>query len=212
MYVIVLRQFPFGMVGIVLMFCCILSFCIRRSKKIEAEKSQNFWDRETEANASRKADISGLDYLKVPVDRLPLGLCPSFDELVANENKLRELSEQKILNLGNRTNTDVKLEYGAGNFEFLSECDASYQNLLRCLSKEAELLLSLTFTKEAAKVLEYSISIGDDISKDYITLANIYKSESDHKSLTILIGKAECIDSLTKKKLIQDLEEIEKSF
>ena len=209
---ILAKTFPFGTVGLVLLFCFILSMAIKRAKHKESQDSQSFWDKETKANSSRKKDISGLEYLKVPVDSLPFGLCPSFSELEANEANIRKLAERKLFSLGNRTNTQVKLEFGVGNFDFLSECDAAYQQLLRCLSKEAELLMSLSFTKEAVQVLNYSLSIGDDIPKDYITLANIYKSESDRKSLAKLIARAEQIDSLTKKKLIEDLEKIEASF
>ena len=68
------------------------------------------------------------------------------------------------------------------------------------------------FNREAEEVLNYSLSIGSDISKDYIALAEIYKDRCDRAALNDLIERAESLESVTKNKLIDSLEQILDSF
>ncbi len=201
-----------SIIGPTLVLAVLIAYEIAKNTSKEKKSSDAFWDKEREANTSRKKDISKLPYIKVPLESLPFGLLPAFEELVTNENAIRELSGEKILSLRGKTNTEVKLEYGIPNFEFLCTCDENYLKLIRCLSKEAELLLSMNFEREAEEVLNYSLSIGSDIPKDYIALANLYKTRFDRASMNNLLERADALESLTKKHLIESLEEISNSF
>ncbi len=201
-----------AVIGPSLVLAALIAYEIFKNTNKERKASEEFWAKETEANSARKKDISKLDYIKVPVDALPLGLCPAFDEVTANEETIKELSKEQIFSLKGMSNTDVKLTYGVANFEFLCECDERYSRLLQALSKEAELLSSLSFDREAEQVLNYAFSIGTDLPKDYIRLAEIYRDRRDRNALNDLMDKAELLDSPTKASLIEKLEEIEDSF
>jgi hypothetical protein len=201
-----------AIIGPSLVLAALIAYEIFKNTKKEKEASEEFWDREREANTARKKDISDLPYINVPLDKLPFGLCPAFEEVVANEKAIEELAKTKILSLKGRSNTEIKLEYGITNFEFLCKCDENYLKLIQALSREAELLLSLSFDREAETVLNYSLSIGSDIPKDYIMLAEIYKGRFDRKSLNDLIEKADTLELLTKKSLLEKLESIADSF
>ncbi len=201
-----------AVIGPSLVLCLLIAYEIRKNTRKEKKASDDFWARENEANSTRKKDISKLEYITVPLDSLPLGLCPAYEELTANEDSLRELAGQQIFNLEGRSNTDVKLEYGVANFEHLCACDERYLRLLQLLSKEAELLYSMMFEAEAEQILSYSLSIGSDIPKDYIMLAEIYRNRGDHGAVSGLIEKAESLEGLTKKGLVEKLEGIFDSF
>ena len=201
-----------AVIGPTLVLAVLIAYEIAKNTTKERKSSDAFWDKEREANTSRKKDISTLPYIKVPVDTLPFGLLPAFEEIVNNEEAIREIAKEKILSLRGKTNTEVKLEYGITNFEFLCACDEQYLKLIQCLSKEAELLLSMNFEKEAEEVLNYSLSIGSDIPKDYIALAKLYKARFDRASMNNLLERADALESLTKRHLIDSLEDISDSF
>ena len=201
-----------AIIGPSLILALLIAYEIRKNSAKERSASEKFWDKENKANSSRKKDISLLDYIIVPVDRLPFGLMPAFDELTATEDEIRKLSHEKIYSLKNRSNTDVKLEYGVPNFEFMCACDERYMKLIRLLSKEAELLHSMSFENEAEDVLKYSLSIGSDIPKDYIRLAEFYRNRNDRPAVEELIRRADSLDLLTKRSLVSTLEDIRDSF
>ena len=201
-----------SIIGPSLVLAVLIAYEIAKNTRKEKQASESFWDREMEANTSRKKDISNLPYINVPLDKLPLGLLPAFDAMTANEAEIRALAKEKILSLRGKSNTDIKLEYGVTNFEFLCKCDENYLKLLQCLSKEAELRRAMYFNREAEEVLNYELSIGSDISKDYIALAEIYKDRCDRAALNDLIERAESLESVTKNKLIDSLEQILDSF
>lgn len=70
-------------------------------------------------------------------------------ELKKYEETLQSLAGQKILNLGGKTNTDLKLEYGVANLETLCACDENYTTLCRTIYEYAECLKKLGHDAEA---------------------------------------------------------------
>ena len=43
----------------------------KKSSRENQQKKESFWDRERKANVSRKKDISLLNYIIIPLERLP---------------------------------------------------------------------------------------------------------------------------------------------
>lgn len=194
-----------AVIGPTLVLCLLLAYEIRKNSKIERKTSEDFWAKEAEANTARKRDISNLNYVYVPLDTLPFGLCPAFEELEATEEDIRRLASEKIYSLSGMTNTEVKLAYGIANFDFLCQCDERYLQLLQALSKEAGLLYSMSFVEETEAVLDYALSIGSDIPKDYLLLAEIYKSRGNFEGIRALISRVEGFESSTKGSLLEKL-------
>ena len=97
-----------------------------RHAQSQEMSSEEFWRREREASFTRKADISGLPYVKVPdslFDGLPVLKEPRYNESL---ERLKALAGTEMLNLTGITNTELKSRYGVGNFTFLSECNERY--------------------------------------------------------------------------------------
>ena len=170
-----------------------------------------FWEKERLANTTRKKDLSELDYITIPVNELPF---PSLEdeEIKEVQKRLQKLATEKIVNFTGITNTELKLQYGAPNIEYLMAFDKNYLELVRSLYRYAKLLYEQGYKEEATAILEYGISIKTDVSANYTLLASIYKEKNDTKRIDFIISQAEMLNSLTKKSLLANLNEIRNSL
>ena len=116
--------------GLFIFFVCMFAYLRHKSTAAEEAAAESFWNRENEANHTRRKDISGLPYITIPLADFPMGIYDN-PELKKYEETLQSLAGQKILNLGGKTNTDLKLEYGVANLETLCACDENYTTLCR---------------------------------------------------------------------------------
>lgn len=179
----------------------------RRQKALAEKKEQEFWDREKRANSVRKKSLDGLDYVRIPLDKLPMDALPEDEKAREYKELLTYLSTQPIVNLTGFTNTDLKLEYGTANITPLSQYDQNYTALVRTLQQWAELLLNAALTEEAETVLAYAISIGTDVSHTYYALAKIYDGRMEYDKIADLIHRAEGLRSALRNSIVRTLQE-----
>lgn len=176
----------------------------RRTDRIASQSSEAFWERERQANLTRKKDISNLDYIHVPVNTLPFPETDS-EEIGDIQKHIINLASGKIVNFTGVSNTDLKLQYGAPNINILMEYDKNYLELVRSLYRYGKLLYDKQLTDEALTVLKYALSIKTDISANYTLLATIYKEKNDLEGINSVISAAEELTSMTKKALLANL-------
>lgn len=198
------------MLIIILAFTIWLHFMIRKSDRNSRENKEKFWEEETKSNQVRKVDISGLDYIKIPMDTLPI-FETTDKTLVSIHKTITDLSQKSILNLTGLSNTELKLHYGVANLTFLSECDNNYTLLVRTLYQWGSYLYQIGNVEDALKVLEYGITCKTDVGKHYHLLATIYKDTNKSDKITNLIEVAESISSLMKDSILKDLKAIQES-
>ncbi len=193
------------LLGIFVIVTAYIAIRQRHATNAEHEVWDQFRVREQDANWTRKQDISNLAYIKLPIDRLPLG---KYDDetLASYETALRDLSTQPICNLNGISNTDLKLRYGAANLNTLSQCDTNYSTLVSLLANYAEKLYELSHVSEAKEVLEYAISLGTDVAKTYELLATIYEYEKTPEKIHVLYESAEKISSIRRDAILRRLE------
>ena len=212
-------KYPFFASFIVFGF--LFSFSLKRRTKKEKNYIFNFWEREREADATRRKSLENLEYVAVPLHDLPMDLLRELPEVETCHNKIRELSEKKIVNFAGLSNTELKLEYGAPNIHLLSEYDQNYEDLITTLQEWASLLLQNwgegaqlcpeNERKPAAKtILAYAVSIGSDIFASYEKLVKLYLEDGEQDKIPDLKKKAENIRSLSKGRILTLLEESEK--
>lgn len=192
--------FPFFV--LFLLLCIFIMYTVKRSQRLSKQQSVQFWNRESEADNVRKQDISHLNYIYIPIESLPFGI-DSSPEVQKLETVLRQLDSTQILNLNGYTNTDLKLEYGVSNLNFLSECDDRFILLVRTLYQWACLLLEHDYVEAAIQVAEYSVEIGSDISGCYYMLTDYYRLMNDQKSFNHLKKTAETLTGINAN-LIKD--------
>lgn len=190
-----------------LALCYIVSRNVSRFKKSHGQSHEEFLEQESRANSVRKADISALPYVEIPLNELPLDALSACG-CSALAEELRALASVKILNLSMYTNTELKLMYGPANLTALSDCDDAYTSLIMLLNKIGASLLEADRPDDAEKFLSFAISIGSDITTSYTMLATLYAKKHDINRIDWLIGNADSLTSLSGKTIQNNLRSI----
>ncbi len=200
----------FIIAGLLLFFYLWMRFGnAKANRKIQEEKNA-FWEKENVSNTTRKVDISGLDYLVIPIDCLPF--TETTDEvLISLQNSITALSQRPILNLTGLSNTDLKLKYGVANITLLSEYDSNYTLLVNSLYQWGSYLYEHEKIPEATTVLEFGVQCKTDVSKHYLLLATIYKDANKPEKIDNLILVANSLQTLMKDSILSALKEIKLS-
>jgi tetratricopeptide (TPR) repeat protein len=184
---------------IIIVFIIILTARLRKNTRIEDEAEERFWEREREANSTRKADISRLDYITIPAELIPAAASSDAAK------KLQALSDKTILNLTGLSNTDLKLQYGVANLEVLSEYDANFTELVNALAAYGKELYDTERIAEAKDLFEYAVSIQADSGVIYTTLADIYQSCGETEKIKGLVDSAEKLNTLSRDSIVNKL-------
>jgi hypothetical protein len=189
---------------LILIFVLWFQYEIRKgSKKTESDKDE-FWAKEKEANLTRRKDISGLDYLTISASSLPMG-DHEDDTLNSYRDTFRKMEGKKALNLSGKTNTELKLEYGAANLNQLMEYDNNFITFVGMLHKWADRLYTKGYVEEAKEVLEYGVACLTDVPKSYRLLAEIYYNSDSISQIDHLIETIANTKITDKEKLINEL-------
>jgi len=180
---------------------------MRKSNSSVDEENKAFWEREKQANFARTRDISTLNYLTVTEEELPFSTSSaSLDEREADlEQRVRETSQRKMLNLSAYSNTDLKEQYGIANLEELSNYDQNFLLFIRALANWGSYLYEKEDYSRSRQIMEYSHSIGSDISSVYTTLGNIYAREGNMAKVDELIAEVEQSDFSLKNSIVKQL-------
>ncbi|SFA99005.1 hypothetical protein SAMN05216249_106105 [Acetitomaculum ruminis DSM 5522] len=194
----------FPLLTIFITFVIATNIAIKMSKSKNKNTVDDFWEKESKANSSRKKDINSLDYIKVPVDKLPLNM-ENNSEIDNIKTTIIELTDKTILNLTGISNTELKMEYGPANLQFLIEADENFTTLVRLLNALGDRFYQAGRLDECRKILEYAVFIGTDISISYETLANCYKDMDLEDKIPELIRQAKTLNSLSRAKIIRTL-------
>ncbi len=192
---------------IVLSAIIVIHFAISGTKRTEAKNSQKFWEREAEANNTRRADISGLPYVVIPKDTLPFDAALSVD-CKREVTLLQELSEKKLLNLSMYTNTDLKAMYGPANLADLSYYDENFTTAIRALNTIGVALFHAGDFENARAFLEFAVEAGSDITETYATLGQLYIETQNPEAFDNLVSKAENLSSLSAPSIKNKLDSI----
>ena len=178
-----------------------------------------FWKHELSANDVRKQNLDDLVYISFntepfyPLNLLDANSCTDF---LSQNPKVKEilsrflfLEQQKIVNLTEFTNTDLKYKYGVANLPTLSEFDSNYNELITLLHNYGTIYEKEGYESQALSVLEYAVSIGSDISSTYILCAEIYKRNGKLDKIDWLKKEAEKISTSRKNSIVRKLQEFD---
>ncbi len=195
----------FLIVSMILVF--LINIVSKRNQRDAEAEERAFIEKEQKANTTRRKDISNLDFITIPPClSSPSGLLS--EEIAETEKQIAALQDKKIVNFTGITNTDLKLTYGAANIDALSEYDNNYLKLVRLIVKYAKQLIDAGLTEKAKEILEFGMSVKTDVSANYTLLAKLYKDEGNTEKIKEIRLIAEQLNSLTKAKLLRDLDDI----
>lgn len=210
-------KFPFFASFII--FILVLQHNLRKGKKTNEQKESEFWKHELSANDVRKQSLDDLIYISFnakpfyPLHLLDAIVCPDFLSRNPEVKEILErflyLEQQKIVNLTEYTNTDLKYKYGVANLTTLTEYDSNYNELITLLHNYGTVLEKEGYEAQALSVLEYAVSIGSDISGTYTLCANIYVKNQQRDKLNWLKKEAEKISTSRKASIVRKLQEFD---
>ena len=194
-------KLPGGLV-LLAIFLAWLHYKLKKSSK---NTDAAFWEREAEANSTRKKSLDDLHYITIPENSLPFfyNFDKKLDEI---QDHVKELAEKPIVNLTGISNTDLKLTYGAANLESLSSYDENFTDLARTLLAWAERFHELGLNDDAIAVLEFGVDCKTDIYNHYMLLGKLYVESDQKHKIPDLINIAKKLNSLNSDKIVADLE------
>ena len=168
-----------------IIFLVYLAFKRTKQTQNQQNANQSFLERERLANNTRKKDISGLNYLPFTTDRLPDSVS-SDEKLNIIESELKGLSNQKIINLSQYSNTDLKLMSEPANLPALSEYDDNSHRLAALFLDYASRQLELCDTSAAIAALEYAAELRIQSSRIYLLLAELYLKQGTPEKINTI--------------------------
>ncbi len=196
-------RFPPVFIIIVVVALFFKVFMSRSMKKYDP--NAEFLELEKKADSTPTKNIDDLPYINVHPDELPLDIPTENEETKEHQYNIRSLEGKKILNFTGVSNTELKLRYGAGNIYHLQSCDMNYTRLVQNISRLGEDYLREGHEEEARQILEYGISIGTDVKKNYTLLADIYNKNGEFEKISGLTESARNINSLSKNGILSAL-------
>ena len=189
--------------GWTLIFMLVVSW--KRRKASHGDPELAFWERENAANATRKQDISSLNYVDFTGVALPFARFQD-DFLKQCEEQVLKLKDEKILNLTGISNTELKLNYGAANLPQLTQYDQNFTLLVRTLNSWGHRLQELSHPEEATSVLAFAVSVGSDMKATYQLLAELYQQAGNTEGIRTMQRSASCLNSLMREPILSMLD------
>ena len=202
-------NYYFPIFGCFLIFIAWFTYERNKASKLEKKSSEDFWQREIDANNVRRVPLDSLEYISIPDSILLSALEASTtddDVLLKCNEELLSLQEKRIFNLTGKTVTDIKLAYGPANLNLLDEYDTNYTQLVKVVFEFGSRLNELGFEDDAIKVLEFGIDSLTDISGNYKLLSDLYVKKNEVHKLDHLLETAAKLDSLNKNSIIKYIE------
>lgn len=197
-------------ISILTIFVLWLNYEIRKNNRLSKKSTDDFRNKESQANLSRKTDISSLNYISIPFDKLPLEDNPD-QTINSYRDTILSHSDKKILNLNDISNTELKIKYGVANIKPLSEYDNNFTVLVAILHKWGERLYQHGYHKEALAVLETALDCKTDVHKTFELLAEIYIEQGSHHKIHLLIDNLSSTHARDKEKLLLKLQNLQNS-
>lgn len=190
-----------------LILALILSSRIKKSNNSAEKRMEAFFEKENKANFVRKKNLDNLPYITIPEEFFTYSLPLEHPRAKDAFDYLCHLKSCKIVNFTGISNTDLKLEYGTANITVLSEYDQNYTSLVRSLQTLGESCYDNGQLNEAAKLLEFALDTGTDISKSYILLARIYSETNQFEKKNRLVAQAKKLNSVMTPSILRSIEE-----
>lgn len=188
-------------------FTMVIGHNLRKSQRVREKQELSFWERERLSNQVRRKPLDDLNYIKIPLENLPMQLLNEDEKVADIQRIMNELSTEPIVNLTGYTNTDLKLEYGTANITYLMKYDQNYTVLANALQQWANILYQKGYLEETRQILEFAVNTHTDVSHSYILLADIYEKQGHPELIPHLTETAETLNSLNKEVILRRLSE-----
>ncbi len=194
----------FPVFTIFFIFVISVTWRISSLERKRAKRDAAFWQKEADAEKAPAKDLSTVNFIHVPLEDFSFGLIKT-EEAEMTEEEISSLAARPILNLNGMTNTDIKLAYGADNFDYMNVVGEHFDRLEVLLCDYAKLLMEKGYYAEAIPVLSFAVSENATISSIYTLLGECYDAVGAQEKLVELIATVEQRDLLMKPGILDHL-------
>jgi tetratricopeptide (TPR) repeat protein len=203
--------------GIPVIFLSFLVFIIiYRIQLAKLDKDQNainklFWEREESSLFVRKKEIKPYELILPNVDSIPTYSQSEYEamgnkDLFNIQEKCITYSHTKMLNTSHLLNSEVRLKYGSANIDTVEDYEENYHQYIKLLYQLGKGFFELNRLEDAILLLEEGLHVNTEISDHLILLGKLYKTTNQKEKFTALFNYANTINSLTKNKILHELE------
>lgn len=144
---------------LIILFVVWLGYEVKKNTGLHEKDSKKFWERESDALLTPRKPVDDVAFITIPDEVIPaLVESPSTDyEREINElsSELRTLQSQKIADLSEYTNTDLRLKYGVPNFAMLMDADTNYGRLVQFMPGLLSALINSGRNEDAGRLIDF---------------------------------------------------------
>lgn len=184
---------------------------LRRNSSNFKDNLKNFMQREEKAKKTYKQMPDDLPFVTPTPSELPVREYPDSSEyrnVIKRQNTAIRKTALKMLTFDEpQSNTDIKLKYGANNFDKIIILEEHYNGYMRALFDWAKALVDIGCNDDAQKVLAEALRLRTDIHGSYTLLADIYFERRDIKALDFLRKSTEDSRITAKEKTLTYIDE-----
>ncbi len=186
---------------------------LRKNSKAQDEVTRAFWKKEESSLIVRKKSLDPEDYIhpSLTVDDFKgedyyQGI--GNVQLYRHETYLLDLLPLDMVNFSHMTNTDLRINFGTAMLTVIEKNENNYTAYINTLFKLAKGVFESGDLDYACQLLEEGIKVGTDNRQHILLLAELYLKQNRREAFDNLYQLAEQNESLTKKALLESLNEM----
>ena len=84
----------FIFLAVFIIFVLILNFAIHKNNHSQENVQEQFWENERQANFTRRKDIHNLNYLTIPIEKIPQNLHTDAEKICRKTNKVKKAGKK----------------------------------------------------------------------------------------------------------------------
>jgi len=190
-------------------FTLALQVILKKSDNSFENKKAKFNELEEQANETIIKDgDKKFPYIKVNTSNLPIRSYEQDSRLKRKQDTAVRKSSLTMIRFDTKkTNTELKLEYGANNFDKAMLYEEHFNGYVRALYDWSCELNKNGNEDDALKVAEAAAELKSDSSKVYILLAKLYYEKKDIHKLNKLYSFITEIDLYRKQNILEDIKQ-----
>lgn len=198
---------PFFLV-VVVAGAIVLNIASSATRTKDKKKIEDFLAEQNDITIVPRTKLEEINFIKCDISRIKFE--PTGEDTKEQIDNLLNLSHSKIANFKGVTNQQLKKTYGNNNFDEVLSYQNNYDDLLKSLVYTAELLSRDGDDKSAISLLQTSISLGNDVTKNYTLLADLYSKNKMRKEMFSLIDDVKENKEISQAKIMNHISSLQK--
>lgn len=186
-------------------FLFVFHFRIRSIDEKTEKKDSEFWEKEEYANSIRKKKELPLFHIDLEdVHFIENVDTDEENEILALQEEVMEFSGLPMMNCENKTNIDLKIEYGPSNLQPIIESEQNFIDFQKTILTLGKKLYDMNKIEESISILEKGVQYGSGYDDNYIILCNLYVQIQEKNRIRDLYTNALKNQILHHKKKVVD--------